>query len=58
MMKVTAAQAFPAILTIADADFPRTFRIGSPRDAMLSRSARCMRRHFPVNTSLSGTLFF
>jgi hypothetical protein len=52
------AQAFPATLTNVDADFSRTFRIGWRRDTMLSQGARCIRRHYPVNTSLSGTLFF
>jgi hypothetical protein len=53
-----AAQVFPATLTNVDADFSRTFRIGWRRDAMLPQGARCIRQHCPVNTSLSGTLFF
>jgi hypothetical protein len=61
MVRVTempAAQAFPAILTIADAAISRTIRFRFDRAAMSSRVARRMRRHCRVNTSLSGTLFF
>jgi hypothetical protein len=56
--KTAAAQAFPAILTNADADGAQVFRIVARmhRRVVVQRASCAPRRC--VNTSLSWTLFF
>jgi hypothetical protein len=53
-----AIQAFPALLTNADADAARVFCIVMRRHRRVVDIARRARSRRGVNTSLSGTLFF